>query len=132
MSEPDFDRMTKDEVITWFQITDSLAPVIRSMNPAPATGPAPEAPMMLVSIRLPVALVEQLDRIAESTTRRSDVIRDALTGYVAARTAPVGRHEAEQALDVLRRIVTAHTSAKATPTRPDRTHRSTGYAHWTG
>ncbi|WJK43174.1 ribbon-helix-helix domain-containing protein [Solwaraspora sp. WMMA2056] len=111
MSEPDFDRMTKDEVIAWFQNTDSLAPVIRSVTPAPATGPAPEAPMMLVSIRLPVALVEQLDRLAEeSTARRSDVIREALTGYVAGRTAPVGRHEAEQALDVLRRIVTAHTN----------------------
>ncbi|MFV2088149.1 ribbon-helix-helix protein, CopG family [Micromonospora sp. LOL_021] len=110
MSDPDFDRMTKDEVITWFQNTDSLAPVIRSVTPAQATGPAPEAPMMLVSIRLPVALVEQLDRIAEeSTTRRSDVIRDALTGYVTARTAPVGQHEAEQALDVLRRIVTERT-----------------------
>ncbi|MFY1652961.1 CopG family ribbon-helix-helix protein [Solwaraspora sp. WMMB762] len=110
MSEPDFDRMSKDEVITWFQNTDSLASVIRSMTAVPATGGVPEAPMMLVSIRLPVALVEQLDRIAgESATRRSDVIRDALTGYVAARTAPVGQHEAEQALDVLRRIVTAHT-----------------------
>jgi len=110
VSEPDFDRMSKDEVITWFQNTDSLAPVIRSMTAVPATGAVPEAPMMLVSIRLPVALVEQLDRIAvESVTRRSDVIREALTGYVAARTAPVGQHEAEQALDVLRRIVTAHT-----------------------
>ncbi|MFY1698522.1 ribbon-helix-helix protein, CopG family [Solwaraspora sp. WMMA2101] len=111
MSEPDFDRMTKDEVITWFQNTDSLAPVIRSVIPAPAAGPPPEAPMMLVSIRLHVALVEQLDRLAkESAARRSDVIREALTGYMAGRTAPVGRHEAEQALDVLRRIVTAHTS----------------------
>ena len=110
MSEPDFDRMSKDEVITWFQNTDSLAPVIRSMTAVPATGVAPEAPMMLVSIRLPVALVEQLERIAgESATRRSDVIRDALTGYVTARTGPVGQHEAEHALDVLRRIVTAHT-----------------------
>lgn len=66
---------------------------------------------MLVSIRLLVALVEQLNHMAwSSVTRRSDVIRDALTGYVVARTAPVTQHEAEQALDVLHRIVTAHTS----------------------
>ncbi|MFV2022827.1 hypothetical protein [Micromonospora sp. LOL_023] len=110
MSEPDFDRMSKDEVITWFQATDSLAPVIRSMTTVPATGAAPEAPMMLVSIRLPVALVEQPDSIVgESATRRSDVIRDVLTGYVASRTVPVGQHEAERALEVLRRIVTAYT-----------------------
>ncbi|WFE26092.1 ribbon-helix-helix domain-containing protein [Solwaraspora sp. WMMD791] len=100
--------------------------MIRSMTAVPATGGVPEAPMMLVSIRLPVALVEQLDRIAgESVTRRSDVIRDALTGYVAARTAPVGQHEAEQALDVLRRIVTAHTGeGHADAARPHR--RETG------
>lgn len=111
MTDPDFDQMTKDEVVAWFQNTDSLAPVIRSMTAAPATGVAPESPMMLVSIRLPVALVEQLDRLAEeSVTRRSDVIRDALTGYVTARTAPVSQNEAEHALDVLRRIVTARTT----------------------
>jgi predicted transcriptional regulator len=111
VTEPNFDHMTKDEIITWFQNTDSLAPVIKSMTAAPPSGPAPEAPMMLMSIRLPVTLVEQLDRLAEqSGNRRSDVIRDALTGYVADRTEPVGRDEAEHALDVLRRLVTAHTN----------------------
>ncbi len=110
VTEPNFDHMTKDEIVAWFQHADSLTPVIRSMTPAPPSGPAPEAPMMLMSIRLPVALVEQLDRLAEqSAARRSEVIRDALTGYVADRTEPVGRDEAEHALDVLRRIVTAHT-----------------------
>lgn len=108
MTEPDFNRMTKDEVIAWFQNTDSLAPIVTSMTPAPASGVAPEVPMMLVSIRLPVVLVEQLDRLAEqSATRRSDVIREALTEYVTARTAPISQNEAEHALDVLRRIVTA-------------------------
>jgi len=110
VTEPNFDHMTKDEIVSWFQNTDSLAPVIRSMTAAPPTGPAPEAPMVLMSIRLPVTLVEQLDHLAEqSRARRSEVIRDALTGYVADRTEPVGRDEAEHALDVLRRIVTAHT-----------------------
>lgn len=107
MTEPDFDRMTKDEVIAWFQTTDSLAPVIRSMTAAPAAGTAPDTPMMLVSTRLPVQLVEQLDLLAEQTaTRRSDIIRDALSRYVTAHTAPVSQDEAEHALDVLRRIVT--------------------------
>ncbi|MFF3853480.1 ribbon-helix-helix domain-containing protein [Micromonospora sp. NPDC002575] len=111
MTEPDFDQMTKDEVVAWFQSTDSLAPVIRSMTAAPASGGAPATPMMLVSIRLPVALVEQLDHLAEhAETRRSDIIRDALTSYVTARTAPVSRDEAEHALDVLRRIVTTRTT----------------------
>ncbi|TDB69756.1 MULTISPECIES: ribbon-helix-helix domain-containing protein [unclassified Micromonospora] len=111
MTEPDFDRMTKDEVIAWFQNTDSLMPVIRSMTAAPTTGAAPEAPMMLVSIRLPVPLVEHLDRLADqAATRRSDIIRDALTRYITACTAPVSRDEAEHALDVLRRIVTNRTT----------------------
>ncbi|MDG4816153.1 ribbon-helix-helix protein, CopG family [Micromonospora sp. WMMD956] len=111
MTEPDFDRMTKDEVVAWFQSTDSLAPVIQSMTAAPASGVAPATPMMLVSTRLPVALVEQLDRLAEhAETRRSDIIRDALTSYVTSRTAPVSRDEAEHALDVLRRIVTIRTT----------------------
>ena len=111
MSEPDFDRMTKDEIIAWFQTTDSLAPVITTMTASPPPAPAPEAPMMLLSIRLPVALVEQLDHLAgQSGSRRSEVIRDALTHHVADRTAPVPRNEAEHALDVLRRLVTTHTS----------------------
>lgn len=111
MTEPDFEQMTKDEVIAWFHHTDSLAPVIRSMTKASTTGTAPETPMMLVSIRLPVTLVEHLDHLAEqSATRRSEVIRDALTGYVTAHTTPVSHDEAEHALDVLRRIVTAHTT----------------------
>ncbi|MDG4788464.1 ribbon-helix-helix protein, CopG family [Micromonospora sp. WMMD1102] len=108
MTEPEFDRMTKEQVIAWFQNADSLAPVMRSMTTAPASGTAPEVPMMLVSIRLPVTLVEQLDHLAgQAATRRSDVVRDALTGYVTARTAPVSLDEAEHALDVLSRIVTA-------------------------
>jgi Arc/MetJ-type ribon-helix-helix transcriptional regulator len=106
VTEPDFDRMTKDEIVAWFQNTDSLAPVIKSMTAAPASGGAPGTPMMLVSIRLPVSLVEQLDHLAdEADTRRSDVIRDALTRYIADQTAPVSQDEAEHALDVLRRIV---------------------------
>ncbi|WBB78643.1 ribbon-helix-helix protein, CopG family [Micromonospora sp. WMMD882] len=94
MTEPDFDRMTKDEVVAWFQHTDSLAPVIRSMTEAPASATAPGTPMMLVSIRLPVPLVEQLDRLASQTdTRRSDLMRDAVTSYVTVR-AIEGRADA--------------------------------------
>ncbi|MBO4159809.1 ribbon-helix-helix protein, CopG family [Micromonospora antibiotica] len=111
MSEPDFDRMTKDEVVAWFQQTDSLAPVIRSMTATPASGTAPETPMVLVSTRLPVELVKHLDRLAEqAASRRSDVIREALTSYVTVRSEPVSHDEAEHALDVLRRIVTARTT----------------------
>ena len=108
MSTPDFDRMTKDEIIAWFKTSDNLTPVLTSMSPAtePAGRPVPEVPMVLASIRLPVTLLEQLDSLAEVLgVRRSEVVREALTAYVAERTAPVGRDEAEQALDVLRRVV---------------------------
>jgi hypothetical protein len=112
MSGPDFDKMTKDEVIAWFRTTEDLSPALAAMTPAaPAVRPA-EIPMVLASIRLPVALVEQLDGLADlHGVRRSDVIRDALSAYVVSRTAPVGRDEAEYALDVLRRALTVKRDA---------------------
>ena len=108
MSGPDFDRMTKDEVIAWFNSTDDLSPMVASASPAtePIDQPKQEIPMLLASIRLPVMLVGQLDDLAGVLgVRRSDVIRDALAAYVVDKTAPVGRDEAERALDVLRRVV---------------------------
>lgn len=108
MSGPDFDQMTKEQVIAWFKTTQDLSPMVASAQPAtePAGRPASDSPMMLVSIRLPVALVEQVDSIADlAHQRRSEVIRAALTAYVANQTAPVGPAEAERALEVLRRLV---------------------------
>jgi metal-responsive CopG/Arc/MetJ family transcriptional regulator len=78
------------------------------MTPAsePIASSTAETPMVLASIRLPVAVIEQLDILADlDGTRRSDVIRRALMAYVAQRTSPVARDEAEHALDVLRRVV---------------------------
>lgn len=110
MSDPDFDSMTKDEVIAWFRTTDTLAPVIRLMTPSaePAADPVPEIPMMLASIRIPVPVVEEVDRLAdEDGVRRSDIIREALGRYIMMRRSPVSADEAQHALDVLRRVVTA-------------------------
>jgi predicted DNA-binding protein len=108
MSEPNFERMSKEEVIAWFRTTPDLSPMLASMEPSTepsTTGPA-EVPMMLASIRIPVVLVEQLDNLADMLkVRRSEVIRNALAAYVVEKTSPVGRDEAEHALDVLRRIV---------------------------
>ena len=112
MSTPDFDRMTKDEVIAWFRTSDDLRPALVSMRPATesTSRPVPEVPMVLASIRLPVALLEQLDSLADlQGVRRSEVVREALAAYVAERTAPIGRDEAERALDVLRRVVASRT-----------------------
>ena len=111
LTGPDFERMTKDEVIAWFKSTNDVSPILESMRPAtePPSRSATEIPMMLASIRLPVVLVDQLNHIADvQGVRRSDVIRDALAAYVTDRTAPVGRDEAEHALDVLRRVVASH------------------------
>jgi predicted transcriptional regulator len=110
VSDPGFDSMTKDEVIAWFRTTDTLAPVIRSMTPSaePAADPVPETPMMLASIRIPVPVVEEVDRLAdEDGVRRSDIIREALGRYIMTRRSPVSPDEAQHALDVLRRVVTA-------------------------
>jgi Arc/MetJ-type ribon-helix-helix transcriptional regulator len=102
--------MTKDGVIAWFRTTDTLAPVIRSMTPSaePAADPVAEIPMMLASIRIPVRMVDEVDRLAdEDGVRRSDVIREALGRYIMMRRSPVSSDEAQHALDVLRRVVTA-------------------------
>jgi predicted transcriptional regulator len=110
VSEPEFDSMTKDEVIAWFRTTDTLTPIIRSMTPSaePAADPVPEIPMMLASIRVPVPVVEEVDRLAdEDGVRRSDIIREALGRYIMMRRSPVSPDEARHALDVLRRVVTA-------------------------
>jgi predicted DNA-binding protein len=115
VSKPDFECMTKDEVIAWFRTSD-LSPVLAGMTPAtePVRRPARDASMVLASIRLPVVLVEQLDHLASSQgVRRSDVIRDALSVYVDEKSAPVGRDEAEYALDVLRRVVADRTDHRA-------------------
>ncbi|MEV4140916.1 ribbon-helix-helix domain-containing protein [Dactylosporangium sp. NPDC049742] len=64
------------------------------------------SPDKFTGIRLPVAMVEELDGLADAQhARRSDVIREALAGYVRERTAPVGPDDAQQALEVLRKVV---------------------------
>jgi predicted DNA-binding protein len=116
LSEPNFDSMTKDEVVAWFRTTDTLAPVIRSMTPSaePATDPTPDIPMMLASIRLPVPLVEEIDHLAgQDGVRRSDIIREALGRYVMTRRSPVSPDEAQHALDVLRRVVATRRQGHA-------------------
>ncbi len=116
MTSPDFDRMTKDEVIAWVDVTDDVSPLLAGLSPAvaPVGAPAPDGPMMLASIRLPVAMVEHLDSLADlDGTRRSDVIRQALAAYLTDRTAPVSRDDAHRALAVLRRVVDGTPPASA-------------------
>ena len=42
MSRPDFEHMTKDEVIAWFRTTNDLSPMVASMRPVtePASRPS--------------------------------------------------------------------------------------------
>nr|MDT0657281.1 ribbon-helix-helix domain-containing protein [Micromonospora sp. DSM 115978] len=69
---------------------------------------------MLASIRLPVGMIEQIDSLADlQGVRRSDLIRAALADYIGERTSPVGRDEAEHALDVLRRVVSNRPDPRA-------------------
>jgi predicted transcriptional regulator len=116
VSEPNFDEMTKEEVIAWFQTTETLAPVMTSMTPSaePAADPTPEIPMMLASIRLPVPVVEEIDKLAtDDNVRRSDIIREALGRYIMTRRSPVSPDEAQHALDVLRRLVATRQGGHA-------------------
>jgi predicted DNA-binding protein len=99
--------MTEDEVVAWFRSAKELTTLLGDTLPAPATSglgtsatsaTSADVSMMLVSIRLPVMLVEQLDQLANSRgVRRADVIREAISVFVA--------DEPERAMDVLRRVV---------------------------
>jgi metal-responsive CopG/Arc/MetJ family transcriptional regulator len=74
--------------------------------------------MQLFSFRLPPELIEQIDRLAErDRKRRADLIREALTRYVADRTAPVAHDEAERALETLRRLLPPRTPPPPPPPR---------------
>jgi len=71
---------------------------------------------------MPVRLAEQLDELAYRTgARRSDVMREALTRFVAEQTAPVPRDEAEHALDVLRASSPRQQELPAAPSVRTRT-----------
>jgi predicted DNA-binding protein len=104
---PDFDRMTKDEILEWFDNTPDLSPLIRTMKPATEEIRRPPGPsMMLASVRLPLEMVDRIDEYAQSDgVTRSDLVRDAIAAYIADRAKDVSRDEAEQALAVISRIV---------------------------
>ena len=113
MSLPDFDQMTKEEIIEWFDTTEDHSALLATMQPstAPVEPPGPDGYPLLLSVRIPIPLVEKVEAIAEAQgVSRSEIIREALAAYVAAKTAPVSRDEAEHALEVLRRVVAVHVA----------------------
>jgi predicted transcriptional regulator len=71
-----FDSMSEDEFFAWMTHPEGLAP---------------DAPMtMLLGVRLPVDLVYRLDLVVERDgTNRADVLRDALTAYLADRVVDI-------------------------------------------
>jgi predicted transcriptional regulator len=108
MSGPDFERMSKDEVVAWFDTSDDVSPLLSAAAPVSdgVVSPAADGPMAMISIRLPAAMVEELDALADvQRARRSDIIREALASHIKERTAPVGPDDAQQALEVLRKVV---------------------------
>ncbi|MER7282041.1 ribbon-helix-helix protein, CopG family [Dactylosporangium sp. NPDC000244] len=116
MSGPDFERMSKDEVVAWFNTSEDVSPLLSAVTPVSdeVASPAVDGPMALISIRLPVAMVDELESLADiERTRRSDIIRDALASYIKERTAPVGPDDAQQALEVLRKVVAGRFGSQA-------------------
>ena len=71
-----FDSMSEDEFFAWMTHPEGLAP---------------DAPMtMLLGVRLPVDLVYRLDLVVEHDgASRADVLRDALTTYLADRMVDI-------------------------------------------
>src|SRR5205085_10445658 len=102
-----FERMSRDEIVAWFDSAEDISPLLSGLTPVSeaVVSPATDGPMAMISIRVPVALVDELDSLADAQhTRRSDVIREALSSFVREQTAPVGPDDAEQALEVLRKV----------------------------
>lgn len=119
MSAPDFDSMSKDEIVEWFVTAGDgdLAEVVRTAQPvrntvAPQSGSGDSAiPLLLTSIRLPVDLVAGLDEVAAAEgTTRSEVIRLAVAALLRQRRGEVSGVEAEQALEVFKRLVREHVT----------------------
>jgi predicted DNA-binding protein len=108
---PDFDRMTKDEILDWCESTDDVTPLFAGMQPATEEIRRPPGPpMLLASIRLPVEMVDRIDEYAQNDgVTLSDFVRDAIAAYIADRAKDVSRDEAEQALAVISRIVHERT-----------------------
>ena len=106
MTAPDIDGMSRDELLAWFEAPDvDLRPLFDRM--VPSTEPVAEVPPMhLTSIRLPVELMDQVDRYATvHQMTRSEVIRDALLALLA-QVNPGGSDDVIHALDVIRRALT--------------------------
>ena len=115
MSLPDFDQMTKEEIIEWFDTTEDHSALLATMVPStePVEPPGPDGFPLLLSVRLPIPLVEKVEAIAEAQgVSRSEIIREALVAYVAEKPSPVSRDEARHALDVLSRVVADHIASQ--------------------
>ena len=115
MSLPDFDQMTKEEIIEWFDTTDDLAELLKTMEPStePVEPLGPDGIPFLLSVRVSLPLIEKVEAIADARgVSRSEIIREALAAYVAEKTAPVSRDEARHALDVLSRVVADHVASE--------------------
>jgi predicted transcriptional regulator len=120
VSAPDFEKMSKAEIVTWFSTApeSSVVEVLRAAHevddPPAATRPDDGSiPLMLTSIRLPVELVRSLDAVAAvEGVNRSEAIRLAIAEFVRQRTGEVSPSEAERALDVIRRVVGEHVNSR--------------------
>ena len=88
--------------------SEDVSPLLSAVEPVAdgVVSPAADGPMAMISIRLPVAMVEELDGLADAQqARRSDVIREALASYVQGADRAGGSDDAQQALEVLRKVV---------------------------
>ena len=113
MSLPDFDHMTKEEILEWFDTTEDHSALLATMVPstAPVEPLGPDGIPFLLSVRVPLPLIEKVEAIAEARgVSRSEIIREALAAYVKEKTSPVSQEDAERALEVLSRVVAGHVA----------------------
>jgi hypothetical protein len=83
---PDFDRMSKDEVIAWLDPPVDAGAPARSPEPDLETRRASDVPMTPVNVWLPAPMLRELDRVAGvRNAQRADVIRQALSSHLAQR-----------------------------------------------
>ena len=86
MSLPNFDTMTRDQIIDWVMnnpITELLPTMTPGDDPIIVLNPPTTEPMTLISVRMPEAVIATLDEVVgRDKDGRSGLIRLAVTEYL--------------------------------------------------
>jgi hypothetical protein len=83
---PDPRKMSRDELVAYFDAGGDISDLLRDAGPGPNLGPAPApetVPMIVTGVRLPSDVLRRLDRLAGNDKGgRSGLIRQAVDEFL--------------------------------------------------